>query len=115
MGLWKKQKSGIRMKSICFPPTAFEGPQVRRQAGASSERDLRYDCLLPTAFKEEGWKGHVGGVVALDKMSPPIGKERTRDVENRTSNAGMSLKTKDRCGKLGQEAGMSMKTNVVTR
>jgi len=38
------------MKSICFPPSASEGPQVPRQAGASSERDLRYACLLPTAY-----------------------------------------------------------------
>jgi hypothetical protein len=40
-------------------------------------------------------------MVALDKMSPPTGKERGSNVENRTGNAGMSLKTKDRCGKLG--------------
>jgi hypothetical protein len=53
-------------------------------------------------------------MVTLDKMSPPTGKERTGNVENRTSNAGMSLKTKDRCGKLGQEAGMSMKTNILS-
>ena len=39
--------------------------------------------------------------MALDKMSPPLGRERASNVENRTSNAGMSLKTKDRCGKLG--------------
>jgi hypothetical protein len=28
-----------------------------------------------------------------------------------TNDAGMSMKTKDRCGKLGREAGMCMKTN----
>jgi len=31
----------------CFLPTAFEVPQVPRQAGATSERDLRYACFLP--------------------------------------------------------------------
>jgi hypothetical protein len=54
-------------------------------------------------------------MVDLDKMSPPIAKERTSNFENRTSNAAMSLKTKERCGKLGQEAGMSMKTNILSR
>jgi hypothetical protein len=43
-------------------------------------------------------------------MSPPRRKERASKVENRTSNAGMLLKTKDCCGKLCGEAGMSMKT-----
>jgi hypothetical protein len=52
-------------------------------------------------------------MAALDKMSPPTGKERTSNVENRTSNAGMLLKTKDGCGKLGCETGMSMKTKEI--
>ncbi len=42
----------------------------------------------------------LAGMAALDKMSPPTGKEGTSHVENRTSNTGMSMKTKDRCGKL---------------
>jgi hypothetical protein len=49
-------------------------------------------------------------MAALDKMSQPTGKGRTSKVENRTSNAGKSMKTKDGCGKLCGEAGMSMKT-----
>src|SRR5208337_1107076 len=72
---------------------------------------------LPTAYcpcllrlREAGWRGLLAGVAALDKMSPPTGKGRTSNVENRTSNAGKSMKTKDRCGKLGCQAGMSMKT-----
>jgi hypothetical protein len=36
-------------------------------------------------------------------MSPPKGKETANNVENRTINAGMLLKTKDRCGKVGQK------------
>jgi len=74
----------------------------------SGERDLRYDCVLPTAhclvptaycicagrdatcatpahcllhLREAGWKGHFGGVVALDKMSPLTGKERTSTLK----------------------------------
>jgi hypothetical protein len=31
-----------------------------------------------------------------------------------TNHAGMLLKTKDRCGKLGSEAGMCMKTKVLS-
>jgi hypothetical protein len=66
------------MKSICFPPTAFEGPQVPRQAGASSEWDLRYDCLLPTAFKG-------GGVErALRRRSGP-GQDVAADRERKNS------------------------------
>jgi hypothetical protein len=49
-------------------------------------------------------------MAVLDKMSQPIGKGRTSNVENRTSNAGKSMKTKDCCGKLCGKAGMSMKT-----
>ena len=33
----------------------------------------------------------------------------------RQNNAGMSMKTKDRCGKTGGEAGMLLKTQTVTR
>ncbi len=111
MGLWSKQKSEVRNQN---EEHLLSADCLRRAAGPESGTcaTTAY-CLLH--LREAGWKGHFGGVVALDKMSPPTGKERTRDVENRTSNAGMSLKTKDRCGKLGQEAGMSLKTKVVTR
>ncbi len=68
----------------CFLPprargllTPFEVPQVPRQAGASSERDLRYTCFLPTAFEGGGMERVLEGIAALDKMSPPTGKERT--------------------------------------
>jgi hypothetical protein len=52
-------------------------------------------------------------MASLDKMSPPSGKEGISNFKNRTNYAGMSLKTKDRCGKLGREPGMSMKTKVL--
>src|SRR5208337_2992428 len=76
-------------------------------------------CLLPTAdcplhLREAGWRGLLAGIAHLDKMSPPSGKERTSNFKNRTNDTGISLKTKDRCGKLGHEAGMSMKTKVIS-
>jgi len=55
----------------------------------------------------------LAGMAALDKMSPPRGKERTANVENRTSNAGMLLKTKDRLSTARGEAGMLMKTKEI--
>ena len=56
----------------------------------------------------------MAGMASLDKLSPPTGKERTSNVENRTSKARMSLKTKNRCGKLEGKAGMSMKRKIVS-
>jgi hypothetical protein len=70
-------------------------------------------CLLN--LREAGWRGLLAGMAALDKMSPPTGKERTSHVENRTSNAGMSMKTKGRFSTGGREAGMLHKIKVVTR
>ncbi len=49
----------------------------------------------------------LAGMAALDKMSPPTGKEGTSRVENRTSNAGMLLKTKDEFSTGRREAGIS--------
>jgi hypothetical protein len=59
------------------------------------------NCLLHAAgcllhLGEAGWKGLSAGMAGLDKMSPPTGKETSSNVENRTSNAGMSMKKKDR-------------------
>ncbi len=72
----------------CFLPfrargllTAFEVPQVPRQAGASSERDLRYPCFLPTAFEGGEMVRALAGMAALDKMSPPTRKERTSNFK----------------------------------
>jgi len=48
------------MKSICFPPTAY--------------------CLL--YLREAGWRGLLAGMAALDKMSPPTGKEKTSNFKN---------------------------------
>jgi hypothetical protein len=39
--------------------------------------------------------------------------EQKRVLKKSTNEPGMSLKTKDRCGKLGGEAGMSMKTKEI--
>ena len=88
MGLWKKQDSGFGiqvsgdrrgvsgvrnenedhlMPAFCFLLSAFrrlltpfEVPQVPRQAGASSERDLRYPCFLPTVFEGGMMEGALG-------------------------------------------------------
>jgi hypothetical protein len=62
-----------RMKTICFPPSAY--------------------CRLPTVFREGG----------------------KSNFKKRTSDAGMSMKTKDRCGKGGAKAGMFVKIKVVMR
>ena len=67
-GRWGKnriQDSGVRMKSICFPPSAF--------------------CLLPTAYCN-WWGFWLAGVLArtavYDNMSPPTGKEKTSNFKN---------------------------------
>jgi len=39
---------------------------------------------------------------------------RLLDSQSGTNEARMSMKTKDRCGKFGDEAGMSMKTKIVS-
>jgi hypothetical protein len=52
------------------------------------------DCLLLTAdwllhFREAGWRGLFAGMAALDKMSPPTGKEKTsnfKKVKERRGN-----------------------------
>ena len=61
------------MKSICFPPSASEAPQVRRAGPAL--RLLTADCLLH--LRESGWRGFFAGMAALDKMSPATVKEKT--------------------------------------
>jgi len=82
---FRSQKSGVRsqneehlLSADCLLP--FKG---RR----SGERDLRYACLLPTAYcllhlREAGWRGLLAGMAALDKMSPPTGKEKTSNFKN---------------------------------
>jgi hypothetical protein len=47
-------------------------------------------------------------MVTPDKMSPPTGKEKINNFKKLRNEAGMLLKTKDRCGKSGNEAGMSL-------
>ena len=91
----------------------------RSPAGRDATRATPALCLLLTAecllrLREAGWRRFLAGMAPLDKMSVPSGKERTSNFKNRTNDAGMSLKTKDRCGKLGGEAGMSMKTEVLS-
>jgi len=73
---------------------------------------LTPDCLLH--LREAGWRGLLAGIAGPDKMSPLIGEERTSNFKNRRNDAGMLLKTKDRCGRLGHEAGMSMKTKALS-
>ena len=59
--------SGVRMKSICFPPTAF--------------------CLLPTAYcllhlrAEFELAGLLACAAVFDKMSPRTVEGRTRDFK----------------------------------
>jgi hypothetical protein len=48
-------------------------------------------------------------------MSTPRGKEKTSNFEKWRNDAGMLLKTKDRCGKGQGEVGMSMKIQVLSR
>ena len=61
---FRSRKSGVRMKSICFPPSAF--------------------CLLPTAYCN-WWGFWLAGVLArtavYDKMSPPKRKEKTSNFK----------------------------------
>ena len=61
------------MKSICFPPSASEAPQVRRAGPAL--RLLTADWLLH--LRGAGWRGFFTGMPALDKVSPATVKEKT--------------------------------------
>jgi hypothetical protein len=73
------------MKSICFPPTAY---CLSRAAGPESGTcATRAYCLLHSAdcllhLREAGWSGLLAGMAALDKMSPPTGKEKTSNFKN---------------------------------
>jgi predicted Zn-dependent protease len=49
-------------------------------------------------------------MAALDKMSPPTGKERTSDFRKRANNTGMYMKTKDRPSPAHRKARMLQKT-----
>jgi hypothetical protein len=52
-------------------------------------------------LRETGWRVLFAGIEALDKMSLPTGIEKTSNFKKCTTEAGMLLKTKDRCEKLG--------------
>jgi len=64
------------MKSICFPPTAFEAPQVRRAGPAL--RLLTADCLLPTSIASEG-----GGMERVLRRDASPGQDVTSDSERK--------------------------------
>jgi hypothetical protein len=51
-------------------------------------------------LREAGWRALFAGIEDLDKMSLQTGKEETNNFKKCTNDAGMSMKTKDRCGKL---------------
>ena len=67
----RSQESGVRIKSICFPPSAF--------------------CLLPTAYCVRG-EFELAGLLARtavnDKMSPPTGKEKTCTLKSEGTTQG---------------------------
>jgi hypothetical protein len=61
-------------------------------------------CRLPTEFERGGELAEpLGSTTVYDKMSMPTGKERTSNFKKRPNEAGMLLKTKDRCGKVGMK------------
>jgi hypothetical protein len=61
----------VRMKSICFPPSAFCLPPIAF-------------CLLPTAYCISGefeLAGLLARTAVYDKMSPPKRKEKTSNFK----------------------------------
>jgi hypothetical protein len=48
-------------------------------------------------------------------LAPRLFDSRLLDFQNLTNDPGMSLKTKGRCGKLGNEAGMLLIIKAVSR
>jgi len=75
VGLWKKQGSGVRIQEL--------GVRSQNNEHLLSAFCLVLPalCLLPTGYrllhlKEALWRGPFAGKPALDKMSPPTGKER---------------------------------------
>ena len=57
----------------------------------------------------------ANGLIAPETKSPPLQEKQKKDFLKLTDDAGMSMETKDRCGKLGVKAGMCMKAKIVSR
>jgi len=79
-------------------------------ASPSSPRIVRAGkTVLMQAFSVNCRLSRRGGSTVPRRM------HREKRILFFANNAGMSMKTKDRCGKRGGEAGMFMKTKVVMR
>jgi hypothetical protein len=89
----------------------FECWTVNSESLSSSSSPRTDFCLLPSVFwGRRDAKGLLAGMAALDKMSPPTGKERTRNFRKRTNNTGMYMKTKERPLPAHRKARMLQKT-----
>jgi len=77
------------MKSICFPPSAF--------------------CLLPTAYRVLRGVPVGGALGPSHSLRQDVIADRKKKIcnfEKKRNEPGMLLKTKDRCRKRWNEAGM---------
>ncbi len=91
---------------------------ARRALGSGGERvffDAASDAQIEPRGCSEQHKRGKNSLVSFGQ-NVEFGMEREKVIlKNPTNDAGMSMKTKDHCGKLGNDTGMSMKTQALSR
>jgi len=77
-----------------------------RIQGSEVRKKLRDDASAGTTSATKS-------LFPMDKMSARKRKEKCTKFKNLTTDAGMPMKTKDRCGKRNDKAGMLQKTKIL--
>jgi len=102
--------------NVSPPPSLWECGNPAPFAGFPSAVETVEKSLLFWTFPRFPWR--VISTASLWLYAPPLlrrffAHKFRRGAKKLGTDAGMSMKTKDRCGKSGGKAGMFMKTKVV--
>src|SRR5208337_70712 len=85
------------------PYSLFPIPYSLLRVAASREHDAAMSPPAPTHSREGARRDNMSARWPTVRRSQSLPFDRRQEgiLQNRTSNTGMSMKTKDRCGKLG--------------